>query len=407
MNLRFMQIIDYWVGIPLCFLLSLWELVFGKIFSSKEEFPRKILFIELSEMGTVVLSYSALKQANKQFENVERYFLIFESNAESVRLLDEIPPQNILTIRNNNFLDFTVSALVTLRRIRALKIDTVIDMELFSRFSAIFSYLTGAANRVGFYQYTGEGLYRGEILTHRVTYSPNQHISLNLLSLLFSLKAPRDEVPLLKESVLDKLIPLPSHKVTSAEKTEILELLRNNNPSITSQSPLIVINGYPGKLLSIRGWSIDRYGDLVKKLLENQEIFVVLIGLRAAEKFNEQIASRAANDRCVDLTGQTASLRELVNLLSLARVLLTNDGGPAHFASLTDVHTVVLFGPGGPTEYSPIGNALTVLDSHFSCSPCLTAQNHRYTLCSDNKCLQAISVEQVLSAVTSAYQSAS
>ena len=134
---------------------------------------------------------------------------------------------------------------------------------------------------------------------------------------------------------------------------------------------------------------------------------MVLTGLPAAEKFNEQIASRAANDRCVDLTGQTASLRELVNLLSLARVLLTNDGGPAHFASLTDVHTVVLFGPGGPTEYSPIGNALTVLDSHFSCSPCLTAQNHRYTLCSDNKCLQAISVEQVLSAVTSAYQSAS
>ena len=98
MNLRFMQIIDYWVGVPLCFLLSLWELVFGRIFSPKEEPPRKILFIELSEMGTVVLSYSALKQANKQFEDIERYFLIFESNAESVRLLDEIPPQNILTI---------------------------------------------------------------------------------------------------------------------------------------------------------------------------------------------------------------------------------------------------------------------------------------------------------------------
>ena len=41
-------------------------------------------------------------------------------------------------------------------------------------------------------------------------------------------------------------------------------------------------------------------------------------------------------------------MRELLTLYTLADVLVTNDSGPAHFASLTPVHTVVLFGPETP-----------------------------------------------------------
>ena len=403
-----MRLIDYWVGVPLCILMSLWEVVFGKIFSSQERpSPRKVLFIELSEMGSAVLGYSALSQAQKQFENVELFFLIFESNAESVELLNVIPSQNILTIRNKNFYEFTVTALAALRRIRAIKIDTVIDMELFSRFTMIFSYLTGAANRVGFYQYTGEGLFRGEFITHRVQYNPHQHISINFLNLLFALKAPRNEVPLLKKNLAHELIPLPSHKISSKEKSDALELLRRKNSSVNLQSPLIFIHGYPGELVPIRGWPVDCYVDLVRRLLENQELYVVLTGLPTAANFNNQITSQAENERCIDLTGQTKSLRNLVNLLSLARVLVMTDGGAAHFASLIGLNTVVLFGPETPALYSPISSSTTVLYSNFSCSPCITAYNHRHTICSDNKCIQAITVEQVFSAVMSAYRSAS
>ena len=364
-----------------------------------------MLFIELSEMGSAVLSYSALYQAQKQFENVEQFFLIFESNVESVELLGVIPPENILTIRSKNFFEFTVTSLAALRRIRALRIDTIIDMELFSRFTAIFSYVTGASNRVGFHQYTGEGLFRGGFVTHRVLYNPHQHISLNFMNLIFALKAPHNEVPLLKESLVDKLVPLPLYEVTSKGKSDLLELLRRKNCAITPQSPLIIISAYPGELLPIRGWPIDRYGDLVNRLLDqNQELYIVLTGLPMAANYNEQIASRVKNDRCIDLAGQTDSLRDFVNLLSLARVLVTNDSGPAHFASLVDVQSVVLFGPETPALYRPIGSATTVLYSNFSCSPCVSAFNHRHTPCSDNKCLQAISVEQVYSAVTAAYR---
>ena len=405
MKLRHIRKIDYWVGIPLCILISFWEFLLGKRLASRQSPPRKVLFIELSEMGSAVLSYSALYQAQKQFENAERFFLIFESNVESVELLGVIPPQNILTIRNKNFFEFTVTALAALRRIRALRIDTIIDMELFSRFTAIFSYVTGAPNRVGFHQYTGEGLFRGGFMTHRVLYNPHQHIALNFLNLIFALKAPHNEVPLLKESLADKLVPLPSYEVTSKEKTDVFELLRRKNRTITPQSSLVIINAYPGELLPIRGWPIGRYGDLVKRLLDqDQGLYIALTGLSTAANCNEQIASRVKNDRCIDLAGQTGSLRDFVNLLSVARVLVTTDSGPAHFAPLVGVHSVVLFGPETPALYSPIGRATTALYSNFSCSPCISAFNHRNTPCSDNKCLQAISVEQVYSAVIAAYR---
>ena len=406
MNTRFMQLVDYWIGVPVCALLTIWDFVIAKRFFSQENpTPRKVLFIELSEMGTAVTSYSSLYQISNQFENTERFFLIFVSNAESVEILNEIPKKNILTINSRSLLALIISTFVTLRHIRSLKFDTVIDMELFSRFSSILSYLSGAINRVGFYQFAGEGLFRGKFMTHPVSFNPNHHISINLLSLIFSLKASRHEVPLLKKNISDKLIPLPKYKLTQEENLKAFDLIRQINPSISSQSPLIIVNGYPGEYLPLRGWPVDYYQELVKQLLnQDQELFIILTGLTKATKFNQQIAATVDNDRCIDITGKTRSIKDLINLYGLARVLVATDGGSAHFASLTDIHTVVLFGPGDPETWSPISNKKTVLYSHLSCSPCLTAHNHRHSICSDNQCMQTISVEQVYSAVLSAYQ---
>ena len=38
-------------------------------------------------------------------------------------------------------------------------------------------FLSGAKRTVGFYRFHGEGLYRGEMLTHRVNYNGHIHIA--------------------------------------------------------------------------------------------------------------------------------------------------------------------------------------------------------------------------------------
>ena len=103
------------------------------------------------------------------------------------------------------------------------------------------------------------------------------------------------------------------------------------------------------------------------------------------------------SDACIDLTGYTRSIRELLMLFYGADLLITNDGGPGHFASLTPIRTMVFFGPETGRLYGPLGSRAKVLESGLACSPCLSAYNHRETFCDgDNQCLKRIAPDPVL-----------
>ena len=75
--------------------------------------------------------------------------------------------------------------------------------------------------------------------------------------------------------------------------------------------------------------------------------------------------------------------------------MVTNDSGPGHFSSVTDLHTVVLFGPETPALYGSLGKSIPIT-AQLACSPCVSAANHRKTPCQDNVCMKAISVSHVL-----------
>ena len=109
---------------------------------------------------------------------------------------------------------------------------------------------------------------------------------------------------------------------------------------------------------------------------------------------------REASDRggnIFDLTGFTRSISELLALFHVARLLVTNDGGPGQFAALTPIWTLMLFGPETPALYAPLTPRCHSFYSQWPCSPCLTAYNHRTSYCDgDNQCLKAIAPADVL-----------
>jgi ADP-heptose:LPS heptosyltransferase len=88
-------------------------------------------------------------------------------------------------------------------------------------------------------------------------------------------------------------------------------------------------------------------------------------------------------------------LREVVTLFSFSQLLIGNDSGPAHFAALTDIKIISLFGPETPALYGPLSPKAVNLWAGYACAPCLSAHNHRYTICRNNRCLQAIPPEKV------------
>jgi ADP-heptose:LPS heptosyltransferase len=110
------------------------------------------------------------------------------------------------------------------------------------------------------------------------------------------------------------------------------------------------------------------------------------------------VARQLASERVVCLAGKT-TLRELLVLYGLADVLVTNDSGPGHFASMTDIQSIVLFGPETPALFGPIGGRGKTLYANLACSPCVNVFNHRFSPCRNNRCMQAISVDEVFHAV--------
>ena len=91
-------------------------------------------------------------------------------------------------------------------------------------------------------------------------------------------------------------------------------------------------------------------------------------------------------------------------------MLVTNDSGAGHFASLTPVHAVVMFGPETPRLFGPLANSgapsATVIWKELACSPCVSVFNHRLSPCRNNVCMQSISVDEVFDAVRAAVASA-
>ena len=107
MKIDFMRWVDRSVGVPTCFLLSV---VHGlrKLINKPKLIrdPKKILFIEMSEMGSMVLAYSLFKKAKELLPEAELYFLTFEESRYAIDILDVLPRKNVLTINNNIFFVF-------------------------------------------------------------------------------------------------------------------------------------------------------------------------------------------------------------------------------------------------------------------------------------------------------------
>jgi ADP-heptose:LPS heptosyltransferase len=394
MNLNIMRWVDKNIGVPLCFFVSVLDKT-SKLFGiNKPDYKRQIkkaLFIELSEMGSTILAYPAMRRLKQAYPKAELYFLIFNENKESVKLLGIIPNSNILTIRINSSVFFVLDTISTLFKIRKLKFDAVFDLELFARFTAIITGLSKGNLKVGFYKYTMESLYRGDFLTHKISYNPHMHISMNFMSLVQSLNSGKDEVPMTKRNVLGFDVSVPKPKLSDKNSSMMYKKLKEINPAFGKSSKLVVFNPNAG-LLPIRAWPLKNYAELARKIADNhKDTFIAVMGVKDASK-DAKIINGAIGNRCIDLTNKT-TLKEVVDLFNISKVLVTNDSGPAHFASLTPIKNFVFFGPETPRLYCPLGKNTTPLYSDFACSPCVSAFNHRKTICKDNKCLKAIKVD--------------
>ncbi|MCI0415470.1 hypothetical protein L0222_22075 [bacterium] len=205
-----------------------------------------------------------------------------------------------------------------------------------------------------------EGLYRGNLVTHRVLYSQNRHMVYNFLALSHALWSSDAGQPFLKKTLKNESIELPAIRSAVTEKDALWAKLKRFHDAIGPGCKLIVLNPNASALLPLRKWPLDFYGRLARLLLQDPDLYIACIGVASEKPDAQAVIRMAANDRVIDLTGET-TLRELVILFNISRLLITSDCGPAHIACLSSVPILIFFGPETPTLFSPLSPRVKVL----------------------------------------------
>jgi ADP-heptose:LPS heptosyltransferase len=396
MKLRTMRAVDYWIGVPLCFLGTMAVRIMGK--PKGPERPRRLLFIELSEMGSTVIANPALVKAKREL-GAEIFFLIFERNVDCLRLLPTVPEANIVTIRETGLLALAIDTLRFLRWVRKAKIDTVIDMELFSRYSGLLTGLSGARRRVGFHRFHAEGLYRGEMLTHRVNYNGHIHMAKNFVCMVNALLAAQPEVPYSKTYVSDEEIRVPLQPVTEGEKDFVRSLIRQVYPDYRADfHRVVLLNPNSSELLPQRRWDRENYNQLAALIArEWEDVLILITGSPGEREEALRMQEKVNHPRFRSFAGMH-KLTAITALYNIAEVLVSNDSGPAHFSAIAPIRSIVLFGPETPKLYGSLGNSEAIW-AELSCSPCVSAANQKNSACNDAVCMRLITPERVLESV--------
>ncbi|HZE12473.1 MAG TPA: lipopolysaccharide heptosyltransferase II [Chthoniobacterales bacterium] len=172
-------------------------------------------------------------------------------------------------------------------------------------------------------------------------------------------------------------------------------------PQLRKFLPRIKTNGAPAKIGMSPGaeygpakrWLPERFAEVALAVAEQRPVQWILFGTAADKETGAAIES-ALGARCTNRTGQT-TLEQLVAELSECALLLTNDTGTMHLATLIGVPVVAIFGSTEPLLTGPLGNARHIIRHQVECSPCFLRE------CPiDFRCMKAVSVEEVVAAVS-------
>lgn len=406
MNVETMRAVDRYVGVPLAFLLTRWRKLVGRRASCAPVDTRRVLFVKLSEMGALVLAAPAFEEARRLFPNARVELLCFQSSAEIARVAGGFAEDELLTVDDGS-LGTTLSGLTAaVRELGRRRYDVVIDLEYFSRVGALLTGLSAAPVRVGFHRFEAEGQYCGDLYTHRTAFNTYQHIATSMVGLVRASLADPEDVPLLKETLpgLDAL-NFPTFEPTDDDRARIDDLFAKH--AIPDDAPVVVVNPNSSDLLPLRRWPEERFVELCHQILgARPDAWLVITGTEAERALGDRILQsiRARGDgapQCVSWIGAT-SLRDLLTLFTRAQVLVSADSGPPHFAAMTEIRGVTLFGPETPDLYGPVTDRNTAVSLRLACSPCIHAWNRRVSACTDNQCMQRIETARVTQLVLDA-----
>ena len=321
----------------------------------------KILIIRTDRIGDVVLSLPLGEILKERFPESEIYYMLKESTSELVKHQPYI--DKTISFNNNGLR----------RNIKMLSKEQFdVAILLYPTFSlSLILFLSHIPERIG----TGFRWY--SFLLNKRTYE-HRHTS-EKHELQYNLR-------LLKKMGITTGIKIPKLFLTEKEKSSALSFLSDNG--IDSKRFIVVHPGSGGSTLS---WPEENFKILVKLMQKEFNYHIVLTGTKNEYEKNNRIRE-GCDTEIVNIAGKT-NLRELMAIISLAQLFISNSTGPMHIATAVDTNVIAFFPPSRANRkkrWGPLSHALVFEPPVPYCKRCIRDKCQYYN------CLSLISPEDVM-----------
>lgn len=213
--------------------------------------------------------------------------------------------------------------------------------------SALIPFFAGIPQRIGF---KGEARYGLINVMHQLD---EKKLPLMVERFAMLAQAPNDN--------LRRPVERPALNVTDAMRSATLKKLQLN-----PDKPVIAFCP-GGEYGPAKRWPTQHFGELAERLVA-QHYQIWILGSAKESPLGAEIQA-ASGGICVDLTGKT-NLGEVIDLISAADKVVSNDSGLMHLAAALDKPTAALFGSTSPGFTPPLSNKAKVISLHLECSPC-------------------------------------
>jgi ADP-heptose:LPS heptosyltransferase len=310
---------------------------------------KNILLITLSNIGDVVLTLPVLRVLEREFNGASITVMVGPAAKE---LFETEPAVSKIIVYDKHAGLFKRIELGL--RLRRRGFDMVVDLR-----NSLFPLLIGARYNTPLIQRKTPNLHRKDKHLSRLS-----SLDISAANAPFSISFNRDD-KLHANSILNEVGLLPD----------------DNMVAIAA-----------GAKSHIKRWTITGFIMLCDRLRKELGLKVLLVGDENDKLINRQILDVGLKE-VYDLSGRT-NLRELAYLLSLCKLLITNDSAPLHIASALNLPAVAIFGPTDYKKYGPLAANSIIIKKGLRCSPC------ERSLCRFNlECMKEISADEVFNAV--------
>jgi ADP-heptose:LPS heptosyltransferase len=350
MKISTIKLVDYYIGSFLIVFLKPVITLFGMFLKRDHNLkPRKnVTFVKLLGGGSLVIAFPALLGLRKKYPDLEINIVTTKGIA---------PFASSLSIFDNYFeIDYSSVSSLLLTSIKAFlstfRCDTVIDLEVHSRLTTVYSGLTAARNRIGFY--LENAFWKKGIHTHMIFFNmfSGSYEFYDKIVHLFSVTASSVEDC---RKHLVKSLPLP-------EKTGSFRLCIGHGCSDLSKE----------RMLSGKNWE-KVFKTRLEKTFSGEVVFLgASKDWELASKIIENLSSYFKSTDFVNNCGKT-NLNNSLSILNSSNEFWGIDSSLVHYARLFKVKCVSFWGPTDPKSYlrDIPGLQEEIVYCKTPCSPCI------------------------------------